>query len=263
MKEKIDKSKSIIEYGLDKYKKPCVMVSFGKDSMVMLHLIRSIIKDIDIIYISQPEFPKKQRFANSVIDDWNLRVYRDIPPARISVMYGDEKVEVLNEYNIGESTIAIPVGRTDPNYETTDWVCGRDVYLNRHTGYYNYPWDLSFMGHKGSDTDDVLGSVNIKLHIKQTPNSTTFIYPLLDWSDSDIWEYIHANNVPYDTSRYHVDGVEFLDKTYNSDRTPYCNKCFHFENTSCVTCPKSGLTINSIWNNINKVNLKQELNYIK
>jgi 3'-phosphoadenosine 5'-phosphosulfate sulfotransferase (PAPS reductase)/FAD synthetase len=263
MKDKINKAKSIIQHGLDMAKKPVVMVSFGKDSMVMLHLIRSIRKDIDIIYITPPQFPKKQEFANKIIEDWNLKVYRDIPPVRVGVMYGEEKVEILNEYAIGEQTIAIPIGRVEPNFSTDEWVCGRDEYLDRHLGYYNYPWDVSFIGHKGSDTDDVLGSVNIDISIKEIPNSSTFVYPLTEWNDTDVWDYIHSNNVPYAEKRYDKDGTEYLDKTYNSDRYPYCNKCFHFNNKNCVECPKTKTVIPSIWNEVNKFDVKKQLEYIK
>jgi len=58
-----------IEHILNKSYNPVILCSFGKDSMVMLYLIRKIKKDIPVLFFKEPFFPKKYSFANEVIMD--------------------------------------------------------------------------------------------------------------------------------------------------------------------------------------------------
>jgi hypothetical protein len=57
---------------LVQYKNPAIMCSFGKDSMVMLHLMRKFNLPLPIVFYRDPWFPKKYDFADRMIAEWGL-----------------------------------------------------------------------------------------------------------------------------------------------------------------------------------------------
>jgi hypothetical protein len=81
LESKIDEAQNLVHKVLAQAKTPAIMSSFGKDSMVMLHLIRSLKRDLPIVFYRESFMPKKYRFANAVIDEWDLTVY-DYSPFR-------------------------------------------------------------------------------------------------------------------------------------------------------------------------------------
>ncbi len=75
--EKIDKSKSIIKEYIDKYPNIVLACSFGKDSMVLLHMIKQIKKNIPIFSVmASTEFPETYAFAKKMVYWWKLN-YRE------------------------------------------------------------------------------------------------------------------------------------------------------------------------------------------
>jgi 3'-phosphoadenosine 5'-phosphosulfate sulfotransferase (PAPS reductase)/FAD synthetase len=66
------------------------------------------------------------------------------------------------------------------------------------------------------------------------------VFPLRHWSDNDVWDYIEAERVPYDKSRYQ-DRAELPDKWLNPDYVHACTACIDpREKARTVPCPKLG-----------------------
>lgn len=263
IQEKIQESKEVIKSLIKEFKTPCVLCSFGKDSMVMLHLIRETVGNLPVVFFSWPQMPRKLEFAHKIIKEWDLEVYQCVPPVGSSVMHGNNKSEVMNHFALGQGVLKVPIGRCEPDFSSKDWLCGRDAFLHRPFGNFAWPWDVAFCGHKGSDKDEIMGTLTIDCFLKQTPASASLLYPLMKWTDKDISDYTLENGIPYNDKRYYRDLTELPDKTYNNDRFPYCNRCFKDDLGDTVICPKNNLPISSIKDLVPISNVKNEVSYIK
>jgi 3'-phosphoadenosine 5'-phosphosulfate sulfotransferase (PAPS reductase)/FAD synthetase len=257
LNNKIDKALELIENSLKEYKKPVIMTSFGKDSMVMIDLIRKINKDIPCISHKEPFFPKKYAFSNKVAEELNLTVY-DYAPYGTAVQEKNGEVEIMNYYNFKNSGYALPTGIIQPK-ENEPFLCGLfDIYL-KPTGHFNFAWDACFIGHKSSDSDIFYESLELKVDIQKHENDPDLIFPLRYFTHNDIWEYTDKYNVMWNDKRYDRGQDEtkekfrnqFKDTTYNCDYFECCTKCLNKNEKEEVYCPKFKETVPNVSNKIN------------
>jgi 3'-phosphoadenosine 5'-phosphosulfate sulfotransferase (PAPS reductase)/FAD synthetase len=244
---KVESAKELIRTVMVRAKNPAVMSSFGKDSMVVLHLIRSMGYQLPVIFHREPFFPRKYRFANKVIDEWDLSVY-DFPPAHTEVQQKGTEFEIINHYPVGNRTCYLPTGIVDPGPDEVP-LCGlQDVYL-KSTGTYQYRWDFVFHGHKSSDMDPICGAVPLVSDVANNLHCANVAFPIRFFTDADVWEYSETYGVPVHHERYEkIDGAwrERVDKTDNPDYFPTCVACMRRDGGP-VPCPKlNGLTVSNI-----------------
>jgi hypothetical protein len=228
--------------------RPAVLCSFGKDSMVLLHLVRKAGYDWPVVFYREPHFPAKYDFANSVISKWNLSVY-DYPARFRTVLSKNGGLEVVAHYPFGKSEILVPVGVYEPENFDGKYLCSKDDILSRATGEFNVPWSAFVVGHKDSDTDPIQGSLKLHLDQKQTPGCPTMTFPIRGWTDKDIWQYSEEHGVPIHLDRYEkVDGEwsEKKDRSLNPDWFPACSRCIDKTAGEYVYCPKAKGVINNI-----------------
>lgn len=239
---KVKASLAVIAAALQRFTAPAVMCSFGKDSMAVLHLVRTLKPDLPVIFHREPFEPHKYAYANRVIAEWDLAVY-DFPPERTEVQEGGGEIEVMNYYSLGGGrNCALPTGVRAP-LEGERFVCAlRDLY-GKPTGTFAYPWDAVFHGHKSADVDPVLGAVPLAADYALSVDAATAVFPLRTWTDADVWAYLEANGVPLHNQRYiKIDGrwKERSDKTHNPDYITACTACMSQDGPRAVRCPKLG-----------------------
>lgn len=227
---------------LQAYARPAVMVSFGKDSMVLLHLLLSNGFNLPVLYYRDP-IAHKNKFADSVIHAWGLSVFSPPASAR-GILWGENLVPNLTSiYSTGYKSMMI----LPKNTEHGDG-CGL-AWIEQPKGSMQYPWDGVLHGHKDCDTDNVLGDVPLKERLAVREIGPDYLFPLKDWSDDDIWEYTEEHNLPIDTGRYE-NREDREDKTLNSDWLQCCIKCFDKRiKEDSVICPKLGKRIpkQNVW----------------
>lgn len=236
-------------YGLSK---PVILWSGGKDSMVLLHIIRALTgANIPLICWREPWHPKKNAFTNAVIKAWNLEVY-DWAPSKVALCEGNGRIDVLNYYQTGpmSNPSYLILARGTEEEEHPDQICGLDTFFRRPLGSCDFPWDTMYHGHKSSDEDPTSGPVPLSSDMVIRPNAGSAFYPLRNWTDRDIFHYIEVMGVPYDSSRYqnNEDGTWTIlpDKTLNPDYFYTCWKCVK-KDGGPVICPKT----NSEMGNLN------------
>jgi len=239
-------AKSLIDKILSFHNYPVISWSGGKDSMVLLHLMRSMGHTKIPLYIwKEPWQPFKYDFQNKVISDWNLLCYTWHPYMSAFQQNGSE-FELQNEYIFGTNNkITCPSGIVEPDFndKSAPWVCSIEMLNRPKQLTLNVNWDLVFIGHKGCDSDPILGGdVGTRIDAKYG-NHATLAFPLKDWSHEDIWAYHEAHDVPWDTGRYEkVYGVyrEKPDKRKNVDYVHACTNCIDKRNAphSRCYCPK-------------------------
>jgi len=107
------------------------------------------------------------------------------------------------------------------------------------------PWDLLVIGQKSADEEGILGCDVVKGDIGKIPRR---FLSLREWTDKDIWDYIHDFKVPFQKDRYNDDGTEFEDKTNNPDWLPACVRCVDRRRKKAfVPCPRlGGIMVSSI-----------------
>lgn len=77
---KLSLSRKLVKNALSEHANPVVACSFGKDSMVVLHLVRLINPDVEVLWNNTlVEYPDTYEFARQVIKDWKLKVYEAKP----------------------------------------------------------------------------------------------------------------------------------------------------------------------------------------
>jgi hypothetical protein len=222
--------------------RPVVMLSFGKDSMVMAALIRAA-KDgarfpIDVIYHRDPWFPHKHKFAEDVARSWGMRLH-DFPPVAAGVKVKPGRLELVARYNCAGDGIDIPKNVCHPDeYPRREYICGlQDWLLRPKVGDMFYPWDMVFIGHKSSDVDQFEGPVPLRV-AETRCGQARVVFPLRDWTDEDVWDYIERERLPVQRTRYNS-RAELADKWHNNDYTHACTACIDPRvKVETVWCPK-------------------------
>src|SRR5215469_287012 len=97
LQDKIEETLRTTCEELKKYELPVLFCSFGKDSLTLLHLLLSRKIRIPIIYYTDPWFPRKNAFANRVIENFELEVH-NYPPAKVSLLHSPQMVALVSEY---------------------------------------------------------------------------------------------------------------------------------------------------------------------
>ena len=239
-----DKIKETLDFLLEQlriYKHPVLYCSFGKDSMCLLHLLLVRNIRIPIIYHMDPWFPKKNAFANHVINLWNLEVY-DYPPARVSLCTGKEMIALVSEYQTSEHSMTHVLKNSiefKDGDNPDDFLCGIN-FLMRPCGIFSYPWDSAFVAHKDVDTDPIFGPVPLHSRTVYRDEGPDYVFPLKEWTHDDVWDYTEQFCVPFQADRYDISKrEEWSDKEFNSDYYPACFRCIdRRKNGETVFCPK-------------------------
>lgn len=238
--DKIKHATALIRY----FPEPrALMCSFGKDSMVLLHLAREVLPPnpmlvhqypVHVIYHRHPWFPAKNEFADSVIRSWSLEVF-DYAPISTGIKYNDERLELVARYPFGNGCMDLPMNIEEPN-KRQDFACGLQWMLRPKQNGMTWNWKTVLIGHKSSDVDPFDGPVPLKHDAAKTAD-VNLVFPLRHWTDNDIWDYIEQHHVPYDKRRY-AGRMETPNKWLNPDYLHACTACVDPRQPKEVFCPK-------------------------
>lgn len=149
--------------------------SFGIQSAVMLHLVTSVLPEIPVVFIDTGYlFPETYRFAEELTQrlNLNLKVYQPLmTAARQEALYGkrwEQGKEGLEAYNFMNKVE--PMNRAMVELGAQAWLSG----IRR-----------------------AQSSTRENRNIVELQKRTYKIYPILDWTDRDVYRYLKANDLPY------------------------------------------------------------------
>jgi len=155
---KVQNAKDIIKEYTSRYPKHAVALSFGKDSMVLVHLMKQAVGNVPVFAVlSNTEFSETLALRDKTVKDWNLNYKEYVFPNDLSK-------------GVEDCCRTVKVSKFKEAVKDLDcWFSG----IRRDEGFTRT--DFQYMENK-----DGLIKVN----------------PLLDFTEKDIWRYTAINNIP-------------------------------------------------------------------
>jgi len=251
----VDQTLYRTEYWLREFRNPVVLWSGGKDSTAMLHLL--IFKmgvKLPCVQWREPRFRHRYSHSDLLAREWDLTLF-DYAPGRIAIQdgfdieTGQPRFDFLKYYQWGHhSALVLSLGTEHPK-EGEPYLCGLTDVLQRPTGSFNWPWDAAFHGQKSADVDLIKGGVPLAQDVRRVADSPTQLFLMRHWTDDDIFDYLEAEGVPMDPTRYDRASGKWghkQDKSHNADYYPICWNCVNRHLSAPVWCPKLRSEVNSI-----------------
>jgi hypothetical protein len=213
---------------LDAARNPVLLLSGGRDSVLLLEKIRAIRGEIDCVCFATDFTREQWGIIESLIREWNLEVYTIPPMATYFIPNGDGLARV-DEYGLGPLTF--PVMR---DLVHSDGRCALDASLKRlEAAPLNY--DVVFLGTRKADHSAATGLTMSEPVVRF--GEVTFVAPLWDYSDAEVLE--EAAGLP-DAREFYEEGREEFD----TGNAVFCSRCLQAE--APVFCPKAGKEIESV-----------------
>jgi 3'-phosphoadenosine 5'-phosphosulfate sulfotransferase (PAPS reductase)/FAD synthetase len=251
----VDQTLYRAEYWLREFRNPVVLWSGGKDSTAMLHLlIFKLGVRLPCVQWREPRFRHRYAHSDLLAREWDLTLF-DYAPGRIAIQdgfdieTGEPRFDFLKYYQWGHhSALVLSLGTEHPK-DGEPYLCGLTDVLQRPTGSFNWPWDAAFHGQKSADVDLIKGGVPLAQDVRRVDDSPTQLFLMRHWTDDDIFDYLEAEGVPMDPTRYDRSSGKWghkQDKSHNADYYPICWNCVNRHLSAPVWCPKLRSEVNSI-----------------
>ena len=231
-----------------------ILWSGGKDSMAMLHFLRfKMGLKLPVIQWREHKLRERYAYSDRFIKEWGLEVY-DYPASRlelasgIDTQTGEIRFDLLKYFQWGTRALILSLGTERP-VEGKPYLCAVDDYLGRPTGTFNWKWQSAWIGTKNTDADLIKGQICLKQHVRLAEGSPAQLYPMRDWTDKNIFQYLEDNGVEPDPTRYIKVGDTWEnnpDKSLNADFYPTCVNCVDRHQGKQVYCPKLKCEITNI-----------------
>jgi 3'-phosphoadenosine 5'-phosphosulfate sulfotransferase (PAPS reductase)/FAD synthetase len=238
--ELVKETAELIQRELEKCSRPAIAWSGGKDSMVMLFLVRQFSPDIPVLYFKGFPSATKHEFVKRIARELKLNLVLPEPKFK-DLIAKDGKVELIQMYEIAAGRLMyFPVEAEPQHIPTPMSHCVVEEFLK----YTNPPvmgFDGIFVGHRGDDVDPTLGEVKLMEEVVEMDNLRV-VYPLKHWTERDIWEFSAKMLIPQNVERYSGDMKS------NNDYFEACFECLKPAPTTGVFCPKKGRVIPRVGN---------------
>ncbi|MFW6047152.1 MAG: phosphoadenosine phosphosulfate reductase family protein [Candidatus Woesearchaeota archaeon] len=214
--EKVEYSKSLIIEALDNSKNPTISWSGGKDSTVVLHLIKEIYPSIPIIFVDMDTlFPETKKYVYDLASSWKLNLYIEKP-----IENTFESITEKYGYPIFSKNIASNVERAIRTGNIRKQLSKFELLLVKHKAKIStkcsqyllekpcknkekeLTCDLKFIGLRAFESRarvrlwaDYGDYYSVKEYYgKKKP--ILKCNPIAAWTEADIWNYFKRYNIP-------------------------------------------------------------------
>lgn len=234
----------LIAQALDRADNPVVAWSAGKESQLLLALARRIRPNIQALYLRGFEHPTKHDFAARQAAALGLTVISPVPAATDVVAVGDH-VELVETYLLQEhAVLSFPLEPDPDHVPGPDSFCAVEK-INQPVSNHPLGVDCVFLGSRSDDVDPVHGPLALERDTVEA-NGCLFVFPLRNWTESDVWEASELMGVEQNKARY----VE-KDMAQNADYWNLCCECLKPGPGGAVVCPKVGDRVFRLGNYLN------------
>jgi len=219
---KVKISKIVINDALDSFKRPAVVWSAGKDSTVVLNLVKEVVKDRNeqippSVFIDHGQhYDETYKMIEEISKDWGFKVIYAKNEDFISKV-NDNKVKVddLNEENQSE----LKKINFDFNKKYLDY--SLDTLEGNHllkTVPFNdvvvkYRFDSLYTGVRWDENEARSSEVFISQRLN--PDHVR-VQPIVTFRERDVWDYMFKNKLPIHPLYYQ--GYRSIDGKYDSKK---------------------------------------------
>jgi Phosphoadenosine phosphosulfate reductase family len=226
-KVKMERARKVIREALDEAKSPAVFCSFGKDSVLLLHLVREIVPDVPVLWFRSGG---DEKFAKQVIMELNLDIW-SWQPSDVYVLPNDKGLSLVREQAFGQHRFPIILDIEEGTKCIGDFLPERTLQLFPH-------FDCLFLGYKETDEHWTLGGKGFCPTDGWELGRAKVYAPIRYLNDSQVWEAIKELGVPYDKDRYDNNAPD-------PDTLQACSLCLQ-AGEGKVFCPKEQVEIDRI-----------------
>jgi hypothetical protein len=212
---------------LSKSRRPAVAVSGGRDSLIVLRMVREFAPEIEVIVFRTDMTRGQWGIIDNLIKLWDLTVIAPPPQASYMVPNGEYLARV-DEYHVGGT--AIPVLR---DIVHDDSICVLDLGSN-FSAVSPLDHDLLFVGTRQTDRSEATGRPIQKAVTKA--GSLTIAAPIFYWTDERVEKAV--KDLPIAKEWY-----EAKDEKFDTGNLVACCACLRRGDGEPVHCPKEGKTI--------------------
>ncbi len=186
LKDKIVRADQIILHELKGHKKPIVSCSWGKDSIVLLHLVRKWCKNVLVIFENTGvEYPQTLKYRDRILEEWDIKNYAETQPIK-------SFFKCVKEY--GYPKYRQMSGQGKQRAPKCCYYCKEKPAIDFIK---KYKVDLNFIGLQATESmvrrlsflreGEFFDSKKYKCRI---------VRPIMIWTDKDVWEYHKLNKIP-------------------------------------------------------------------
>ena len=245
VKDSLEKIRAVLK----QYRQPAVLSSFGKDSMVLLHLVHNAGEKLPVICHETPFMRHKWAFGQIVAAQYGLTLH-DAPPHSVVLQRSDDGVELVWQYEIGPGKLMGFQRQAIEPVSGKDWVCGLRDVLGTPTASAPCRWDALLSGQRSADVNRKYGKMPLAVDaLNHGGLAADVVFILREWSDDQVWDYIAENKIAVNTERYERQGKRWLekeDKWHSNDWVHACTRCIDCKGPDVVKCPLTGMEINNV-----------------
>lgn len=168
---------------LEKAVTPVALCSFGKDSILMLDLMREVRQDFPVIHFGKPD-----KFAEGIIRQWNLTVF-SYAPAQRQILLDGENTVLVSDYSFGGAYLPVI-----EDIDLGETCCGAFNEGPRLSAF-DYDWSDTFIGWKSCDSHPIL-TTQPNIVDGMALGNTKLWAPLRDYTDSDVYQALFDRGLP-------------------------------------------------------------------
>lgn len=209
----MERARANIRQALAEAQCPAVMCSFGKDSLLLLWLVREVNPNVPVLWFRNGV--ANEKFARQIIRQLNLIVY-GWHPALVYPLANNGDRSLIQEFSFGNENLPLI---TDLAPGTR---CGKVAFADR-TPQMFLPFDLLLTGYKDSDSHWLKGDSELFADDLRVGRAKVRA-PIRHMSDEQVRAAVFELNIPYEE---------------HDDALPMCTRCMT-ENTDTVFCPEVG-----------------------
>lgn len=193
----MERARQIIKNVLATAKSPAVLWSAGKDSMLVMALVREIDKNVPVIWFRSGE---NEKFAKQVILDWDLEVW-SWEPSDVYVLPNDGGLSLVREQAFGPQRFPVLMDIENGDRCIGEFLIERTPRLFPH-------FDAILMGYKDIDYHWTLGGSGFCPDDGWELGRAKVYAPIRHMMDSDVWQATRKLGVPIDEERYTRGGAD-------------------------------------------------------
>ena len=192
MEQKVKHAKELIAESLKKYPRIAVACSFGKDSMVTVHIAREVDPDIKIFSVmTQYKPPETFEYLRMMNQNWHLGTTVHIVANSIPDVLRDNSLKVLllpiEEFDRKVSQVKAETGRAI--YEVNPDECCRLLKVE--------PTKVAVSGLDAWITGlrNTEGRTRVDYQEVENKGGLIKINPILTFTETDIWKYMATRGI--------------------------------------------------------------------